>query len=336
MPGGPGSARRTWAAKAAATSARIAGAVRDRSESDGVRVPVVPVRQRQQCGQRVPGPQRRQRVVRVGRARFPAAGRVRHARCAAPPSCRRPAPRRPAAAPRGPPAGPAPGDPERAADAPHRGGAASRAASRTPPSGRPPRPIRRRTTSLSQRSRRRPGPRARQRPVETSVMLRYPIGAAGSATTGGSRRSRCRTRTSRAALGNAARHSCVAQPQALAPSATRSSVKPPLVSCITFVNSSTRNRSAMSARCCRSPVQPAATDSGIDDPYSNAAITRRACAADTTPSRAAAATPAARRSISLRVRRPFTGSRGRRARRARPLASGSAVAGRHAGHVCGD
>ena len=69
----------------------------------------------------------------------------------------------------------------------------------------------------------------------------------------------------------------------------------------------------MSARSCRSAFHRAATDSGIDEPYSNAAITLRACASDTRPSRPATATLVARRSISLRPNRPFAGIVGRRA-----------------------
>ena len=134
------------------------GAVRDGSESDGVRVPVVPVRQHLQCEQRVIGPERRQRVARVGVGSLPP-GEHLHGRCAAPPSCRRPGSRRPAAARRDPPAGPVPGDPMLVADGQHRGGAANRAASRTPPTDRSPPPIRRWPTPPPQRCRRRQGPR---------------------------------------------------------------------------------------------------------------------------------------------------------------------------------
>ena len=148
---------------------------------------------------------------------------------------------------------------------------------------------------------------------DTSVMLRYPRGSptpSRAGAEGGRGRSRCGSNASRAVPRSAALANCVAQPLTLAPPATTSVRNPPGVSCITLVNSSSRSRSAMSARFCQVPFHPAATASGIDDPYSSAAITRRACACDTTPYRAAAATPVARRSISARVNRPFPGIRG--------------------------
>gem|GEM_PF-5666639 len=134
-------------------------------------------------------------------------------------------------------------------------------------------------------------------------------GPARSAHAGspGSARAGCATSTAATSARIAGRGVTAA---AETPSATRSGLTPPGDSCITFVNNSIRYRSAMSARYCFVPFQPAATVSKIDDPSTSAAITRRACARHTTPPRAAATTPVALLSISARGNRAFTGTRG--------------------------
>ena len=307
--GSSGSARRTCAASAAATSARIAGRGATAPGGDDVRDTGGPGPPGSAGRPGVPRPQRRERV---GRARRSAPIRTRapgQLRSHAAPGRHRVALQYAgdrAAAP-----------PVRRASAGRNTEAATQVRRTAVPAGARPHPghhqqagVRR---GLDRHRTEQPcagdADPADRRPRRSSGIHVAPWSAMSRRPPSGAGRSRCRSRTSRAALGSAARHSWVAHPLALAPSATRSSRRPPPVSCITLVNSSSRNRSAMSSRYCRSPVPAGrhrlrdrrAVQQRRDHParvrLGHRAVPRGR--GDT----------AARLSISPRANRPLTGSR---------------------------